>query len=251
MAMHYLKGKALVELRTSVDSNLERYRALGFSDFFDDHDRATRKLSGRFSLAKLNGLKAPQDRTTLFDAKNSAQVFSALHRLTPMQAREERIWVYLCHFNCLEYMRARWPIPDDDQVAVDHILTHYFAPSARAIERDNGISRLWWMGFIADRAEGLTQSEALDVLMYRADVRANVIERPTTGASVPVFSAVLRQLKSSFEGKKLLHERTHFRAFMKEINSTGGVQLLDSLSAVRLDALMDSIIADRLGLTEI
>ncbi len=171
--------------------------------------------------------------------------------LNPLQAREERIWAYLCHFDGLEYMRARWPIPDDDKEAVKHILTHYFATSARAIERDNGISRLWWMGFIANRAQGLKLAEALKVLMYRADVRANIIERPTTSASVPVFSAILRQLKSSFGGKKHLHEREYFRACMKEINSVGGVQLLDSLGSGHLDNLMKSIISSRLGLTKI
>lgn len=251
MPMQYLKQDALDELKTSVKENLKHYRKLGFKNFFDDHERATRKLSGSFSLAKIRKLKKPSKKDDLFDPHNSKLAFMALANLNPLQAREERIWAYLCHFDGLEYMRARWPIPDDDKEAIKHILTHYFATSARAIERDNGISRLWWMGFIANRAQGIKLAEALKVLMYRADVRANLIERPTTSASIPVFSAILRQLKFSFDGKKLLHERVNFRAFMKDINSVGGVQLLDSLSSGHLDNLMKNIISNRLGLTKI
>lgn len=250
MALHYLKEDALRKLKSSVEANLERYRTLGFSDYFDDEKGATRKLSGGFNHAKLKKLRPP-NKDDLFDPENSKLVFTALAKLTPMQCREERIWAYKCHFDCLEYMRARWTIPDDDEEAVKHIMTHYFAVSARSIERDNGVSRLWWMGFIASRAEGVKLRDALKVLLYRADVRANIIERPTTSASIPVFSAILRQLKSSYSGRRLLYERIHFRAFMKEINSVGGVMLLDSLDSVHLDDLMGKIISDRLGLSKI
>ena len=253
MSIRYLREAALENLRSSVAKNLERYRTTGFEDYFSDVDASTRELKGNFKsgLKKLGALKSPQSRTDLFDVENSSLAYEALKKLTPIQAREERIWAYLCHFDCLDYVRKRWPIPSDDEAAVKHILTHFFAKSLRATERDNALSRLWWMGMIAGRAEGVSREDTLEVLMYRADVRANVIERPTTGTSVPVFSAVVRQLKASFDGKKILHERAHFRAFMKEINSAGGVLLLDSLGKARLDGLMKEIISVRLGLNEV
>ena len=245
--MQYLSEKTLSQLFSTVKSNLGCYRSGDFVDLIDK--KAVRTLKGKFRVKKLESLKTRSD-VGVFDAENSELVFKSLG-LTPMQAREERIWAYLCHMDGLNYMRSRWPIPSDDVEAVKHIQTHFFATSARAIERDNGISRLWWMGFISSRAKGLELSETLEVLTYRADVRANIIERPTTGASVNVFSAILKQLKKSYDGKKVLHERQQFRAFMKEINSVGGVQLLDSLNSRQLNRLTNGIIKDRLGLSEI
>ena len=250
MNMRYLKEDSLDLLKNSIKANLDRYRTGGFGSCFDDVTQATRELPGKFRLSQLKKIKKPS-ANGLFDPENSEIVFKALSKLTPMQAREERIWCYLCHFDCLDYLRTRWPIPNDDAVAVNHILTHYFASSGRGIERDNGMSRLWWLGFIANRVEGFGLSEALEVLMYKADVRANIIERPGSSTSVPVFSAILRQLKISYNGKRLLHERIPFRMFMKEINSIGGVQLLQSLTSSHLNQIMKKIISDRLGLSQI
>lgn len=250
MSLRYFKEDALTDLRGSIKDNLARYRTDGFDDYFVDLEGAKRKLKGRYGLARLKQLKVPSKNGGLFEPENSGLVFSALAKLKPMQAREERIWAYLCHFDCLKYMRLRWPIPKDDEEAVKHIRTHFFASTARAIERDNGISRLWWMGFIASRARGISAGQALKMLMYKADVRANIIERPTTSASVPVFSAILRHLQKSFRGKKLLHEREYFRPFMKEVNSVGGVRLLHSLNSSDLDKVMDNILTFRLRLTK-
>ena len=52
----------------------------------------------------------------------------------------------------------------------------------------------------------------------------------------------------SLAGKQALFERNTFRQFMMEINSVGGFKLLDCLSAQQVEAILDEIIVDRLGL---
>jgi hypothetical protein len=171
--MRYLKADTLEALRDSIEDNLERYRDGTFADLFKDLDDSTRLLPGDFDVSRLSELRSPIP-DELFDAENSKLVYDALSALTPLQAREERIWVFLTHTSCLDYTRARWPIPASTEKAVKHVKAHFFAPSLRAVERDNSISRLWWMGMIAGRATGLSADEALEVLMFRTDVRANV-----------------------------------------------------------------------------
>jgi hypothetical protein len=248
--MRYFKEATLDKLRASVEKNLALYRNGEFSDFVVPVDEVSRPLAGEFDEDVLRNLNSPT-HDELFDAENSLLLFDAFKLLTPLQAREERIWAYECHTRCLDYVRNRWPIPENDERAVKHIQTHFFAPTLRAIERDNGLSRLWWMGMIASRAEGITRENALKILMFRTDVRANLIERPTTSAGINVFSAVLKKLKESYDGKRILYQREVNRRFMKEINSIGGVKLLDSLSAEMLDNLMDEIVTNRLGLAEV
>jgi hypothetical protein len=168
-------------------------------------------------------------------------MIQALPEITPYLARDERFWVYLSHTNLIKYARARWPIPDENEKAVAHIQTHFFARGERGIERDNLGSRLWWMAHICGRVEDMAISEALQVFLYRADVRANIIERPSTSQNTVLFSAIIRKLKESFEGNRALFERGKFRAFMKELNLQGGVTLLDSLDNVSIREIVSAI----------
>lgn len=247
MSLKYIKDRFLEELRRSASENLDRYRSGNFDDFFTDA-QYFRELQGSFDVAELKKLKEP-DGDNLYDVENSIIVFKTLNNLTPMQAREERLWAYLTHFECIDYTRKRWPFRRGDDAT--HFKAHFFASSSRGLERDNALSRLWWMGYVADQIKDMELEEALTVLLYKTDVRAQVIERPTTSTSMNVFSAILFVLKKSFEGKKLLHDRKNFRPFMIEINSIGGVRLLDYLDVKSLTKIFEKIISTKLKLKEI
>ena len=70
----------------------------------------------------------------------------------------------LTHTSMLEYGRARWADTlKNDKDAMTHVETHFFASTQRSLERDNVASRLWWMGHLCARAEGLSMKEGLDV----------------------------------------------------------------------------------------
>ena len=113
--------------------------------------------------------------------------------------------------------------------------TDSFAANHRQLERDNVGSRLWWMGYLCKRIDDkLPLDKALEVLLYRTDVRANLIERPTTAQSVQVFLGMMTKLKESYGGEKNLFERTNFRRTMAYLNGLGGYKLLDVLGAARI-----------------
>src|SRR5262249_2682626 len=90
-----------------------------------------------------------------------------------------------------------------------HVRTHFFAKEHRQVERDNAGSRLWWMAHLCRRVKGLELRDSLNVLLYRADVRASIIERPTVSQNSNLFSAVIEKLRQSFEGKKSSSRETH------------------------------------------
>ncbi|HLG99799.1 MAG TPA: DUF6339 family protein [Bryobacteraceae bacterium] len=192
-------------------------------------------------------MRKPDDEG-LYEEQNCAISYNALSDLSPYEARDERFWVYLTHTLLLEYARKRWPIPDDDDAAIDHINAHFFAKEKRQIERDNAASRLWWMARLCQRVPGLALNECLEVLLYRSDVRANIIERPTASQSVEVFSAIMKKLHASYKGEKKLFERKTFRSFMIRINSIGGVKLLDCMGEPQLAGLLSTVIEGDLGL---
>jgi hypothetical protein len=247
--VRFLRHSALEKLRETVPHNLDGYRATGFPHLGIDHSLY---FEGKFDIDtdSLSRLEVPE-QGNLYDTENCQTAYAAMTALTPYEARDERVWVYLTHTHLLEYARRRWPIPADNAVAVPHVRTHFFAKEQRQIERDNAVSRLWWMAHLCHRVKGLELRESLNVFLYRTDVRASIIERPTVSQSANLFSAVIEKLRQSFEGKKKLFERASFRRLMREINSVGGAQLLDAMSEEQIGELIDSIVRQKLGLNEL
>jgi Family of unknown function (DUF6339) len=186
-----------------------------------------------------------------FDAENCALVLEALKSLTPYQAADERLWAMLSHTTLLEYGRNRWSIPDDDQAAEKHILTHFFGATERQLERDNVGARLWWMGHLCSRIEGMPLKQSLEILLFKSDVRASIVERPTTAQSIPIFTALLNKLAKSYRGKQVLFERRVFRTLMIRLNGLGGYTLLDALDSRAIEALIDQVISRDLKLSTI
>lgn len=81
-------------------------------------------------------------------------------------------------------------------------------------------------------------------------MRASIVERPTTGQSIPVFSAILRKLAKSYAGKQKLFERKLFRPLMVKLNGLGGYVLLDALDTGTVERLIGEIIANDFKLSE-
>ena len=165
-------------------------------------------------------------------------VFNGLSNISAYLARDQRLWVYLTHIVLLNYTRQRWPIPEDKEKAITHIKKHFFASGARGIERDNALSRLWWMASICNKVEVLTLENSLTAFLYQSDVRANIVERPTTSQNVVLLSAVIRKLDQSYHGDKELYGREKFRTVMKELNLQGGIKLLEVLEPKEVEKIV-------------
>ncbi len=183
------------------------------------------------------------------DAENAMLIWKALTKLTPQQAADERLWVYLCHEQCAQYVKRRWlgKRPKKDEDAVREVRNHFFVNGNRGLIRDNGVSRLWWLGFIAHNVDDEQPRRFLDILLHRQDVRSALIERPSVSMNVHVLRgvyAVMREHWNEGEGKPLedskpsLFQREIFRDWMIGLNRRGGVVLLDALPEKDLGALL-------------
>jgi len=151
MKARYLKRATLEELREAVPDSLSVYRTGSFHYLEADSSKHF-QVNFDADEAKIALFKTPDHQGELFEEHNCLTCYEALPGLTPYEARDERLWAYLTHTSLLDYTRKRWPIPDDDEAAVNQIRQHFFGKDKRAIERDNGASRLWWMAFLCQRA---------------------------------------------------------------------------------------------------
>ena len=242
MNSRLLKAKKLKELFGRIESNLELYRAgnFDFLKFDSEHYIETKHELEESKLEAMDCVKG-DDR----EVENCKIIYEAMGDLSHYLARDERLWVYLTHTDLLEYSRKRWPIPDDDEKAVKHIGNHFFVVGGgRGFERDNAASRLWWMASLCSRVKGITLEETLAALLYQYDVRANIIERPTTSQSIAVFSAVMKKLHKSFlTEEKELFERERFRRIMRELNLKGGIKLLGAMDEAEVEKILEECIS--------
>ena len=247
MKARFLRSAALDNLRANVSRNLASYRSGDFA-WLNADPAYWFEMDVELDYDLLQSLHMPNGRVQ-FEKENCALLYRAMARIAPYEARDERLWAYLTHVTLLDYARQRWPIPTDDETATTYVRRHFFARDNRQVERDNAASRLWWMSHLCARARDLDLERSLEILLFRADVRANIIERPTSSHCAELFAEIVQRLSLSLAGEKALLHRNTFRQFMKEINSVGGFKLLDCLSAQQARAIIDEIISDRLRLT--
>ena len=174
------------------------------------------------------------------DAQNALVVYKSLKELSSHQASIERLWVYLCHCICPDYVTARWfyQRPKDRDAMVRQVRNHFFATGNRALIRDNGVSRLWWLGKIAHDVEPDEPSLFLEILLYRQDVRAALIERSSMSMNRQVLRGIYLVMREQWYGDCVLFARNNFRAWMIALNRRGGVILLDSLPEEELRRLL-------------
>jgi hypothetical protein len=192
----------------------------------------TYRVSQIVELLMPEGFSQDQNK----DSENSTRILQFLPELTPANATDERLWVTLSFGKFGSYLRHRWPYRqnEDGKLGV-HIQNHWFAAGVRGRMRDNGISRLWWMGYIASKVPGLSTEEVYQILFANSDYRSSLLERNSSTNSVVVLAAILKVTHSAFQaGKK--YDRKSFREFMKEINLLGGYK---NLAAIEQDALIE------------
>jgi hypothetical protein len=247
MKIRYLRDATVANLRDTIIDNIDRYRSGDFG-FLDLDSSQYLELPVDTVDSALSQMRLPVGEDH-YEVENCTAVHNYLANLSAYEARDERLWCHLTHTVLLEYTLARWPIPSDDNAAVKHIHTHFFAKTARNIERDNAASRLWWIAHLCKRVPDISHNDALEAFLYRQDVRAQVLDRPTVSQSTNVFSVILRKLMTSSVGEKALFNRVAFRKVMMELNSIGGFKLLDSLPEKELVGIFDDVITNKVGIS--
>jgi len=230
--LKYLSNITVENLRGSVVNNLSRYTAGDFNDMIWDGDWSL-ELGLPVDLAPLQDL-VPEDGE-VNEINNSKLVWRALGGLTPALAFEEGIWTRLTHVECLEFSRKRWlqgKAPEKIQGLVD---AHFFANTLNKRRDDNAISRLWWNAYIAEMVCPNTGLSALDILLKKADIRANIVERPLTGSRPSLASGIVRIMRTE---PWLTEKEANWRAFMRVLNRLGGGVLFEVMTEHQIDAFM-------------
>lgn len=177
------------------------------------------------------------------DFENAIRMHKALPGLTPLQARDPRLWSRLTHVEFWGYMRLRWPVEKylaDPGKAERNIRDRYFVAKneSRALLR-NGASRLWWSAKLSYDPGRDNPYELTSVLFTYLDITQQILERNIGRASAVVrgfldFLRVNSELLSRGEAN-----RARIRSLAKFLNLTGGVCVLDCLADTEVIGILE------------
>jgi len=239
----------LTIFRSSFVENLKTNIAANHGKYYRDDrwvlehgTKATREIETRVELKSSLNLIEP-DGEDLKDLENAIRVHKALRLLTPLQARDPRVWTELAHVEGWPYMRVRWELErtkKDVDKGVRFIATRYFVTQSesRALLR-NGIARLWWTAHLTHDADRDNPYELTGVLFSTLDITQTILERSMGRANVVLtgfLEFLLRNRTTLLTGGD--SNRLRIRRLAKFLNMYGGVCLLDCLTQTELIKLL-------------
>jgi len=136
-----------------------------------------------------------------------------------------------------DYMRKRWPVDEADK-PINRISDRYFltTTSLESLTR-NGISRLWWYGYLTHDANRSNPWELTETLLSRADLVVGITER-AVGSNQSLRTAVLEFLADNPE---ISQSEKLTRELLKKLNLVGGIRNLPFLDIAELKVLLASI----------
>jgi hypothetical protein len=234
--LKFLSDARLTELLRDVSINRERYSSGDFLDLERDNGWAIETSSVQVDSDALRSLDGTA-KTAEADFANSVTVYEALKGMTPALAREERVWARLTHVECLTYSRARWLEGKNQEAFEPAVRRHIFAAGLTGVRDDNAVSRLWWNMHIATIADPSDPASALRLILKRADIRLNFVERTGSASRKPIAQAVIRAMRRD---PWITSTESTFRQFMIELNRNGGGVLFEVMTEAQADAVLES-----------
>jgi len=241
----YVGQQVADDLKNNIVENISRYKEDDFLNLETAGDWRI-PLSFDADLNSLSNLATEVGAES--EIQNSLTVGHALSKLTPTLARENRIWIRLSHVECLGYSRKRWLQADmDDEDVAAAVSKHFFAPTLTGCRDDHAISRLWWNHRIAKQIMPDNPARALKVILARADIRLNFLERPGLAARPILAKGIVRALEKNPD---LVKGEQLFRWFIKRVNLLGAGIAFEVWDEGKVDQFMERCLEQVQGLVQ-
>ncbi|MEJ8817406.1 DUF6339 family protein [Lacibacter sp. H407] len=197
------------------------------SDTFLFDDQSTLVTPAINAPDKLSLITTDTSSKGFEDCENAKKIHIAYKDLTPLQASDERFWIYLAHVDCFKYMSMRWPgiRTNNAKDPSKYILDHWFisSPTQSNFLR-HGISGLWWSAYLSYDAENSENPYHLTEVLYRnVDFATRTLGTYNLSRHKEAVIGILSFIKNNpqlFENK--FEDKTRF--ITKYINLIGGTK---------------------------
>lgn len=159
MKLNKLTNKSVETLFKDVVEDFDTVKSKYFDLMSQDFDWVigdrVNCVDGGIQMNHLNLIEEPSAE---FDFENAKIFYSAIgKKLTPEDADDARLWVYLTHFAFLNYSRKRWGKVD---ISRETIIDRFFYKGNGRLSRTrNSVARLWWIPYLTFNPSGADDME--------------------------------------------------------------------------------------------
>ena len=256
MQLKMFKDSALVKLKNDISKNESKYNLANrwIDDYFKEMSFDEYLVKTNIYVEDFELIIGDQN----FDAKNAVILHKAMKDLLPIQAREEKLWSYLTHTKYLNYMINRWPMKNDAEKGknVSRIASRYFfqGKTENKIKTGtvpyvrNGLSRLWWAGYIVYDEELENPYEYINELFVSQDMFVGLCERDIA-KNKEVVIAILKAVRK-YSIKDIPKNTELVRNILKDINMSAGLIMFDALTNDEIQNNVDKIFEKNIKLNE-
>lgn len=225
----FLSQPVLEALVQEIPEHTERYLTGDFNDLARENGWAIETSSAKWDPTVADQLDPSPGSDA--EIRNSLLIFNGVEGMTPALAREERLWARLCHVECLGFARQRWL---KGEAGIEKkIEVHFFAQSLPQCRDDNAIARLWWNGYIASLACPGDVEAGLRLLLSRANIRLQIIDRADTAFRAPLVQGIFRLIARDPWFEESDAAVSHF---MREVNKRSGARVFEAMDTGLIDA---------------
>jgi len=213
------KEKYVAKLKENI--NVEFFRSM---EFVYDKKQVLMLPNIEITPDLANKLKPDNDFET------AVKLFEAFKNLEPIQASDERLWVYLALVDLFPYMQKRWSAvyKGENKGNKEYILEHWFlSSSAQSSLLRHALAGLWWAVYLSiDETRGEENKYDLTKILFRQlDFPTRTLGTYKLGRHKEAVIGILEFIeenedlfKSKFEDKS--------RFITKHLNIVGGVKPL-------------------------
>jgi hypothetical protein len=243
MNLEFLSREAADKLAHDIGKNLDVYRIGKTESLIRTIDCRVSQLDAVAAPELLDGRGEPKP-----DAEASQLIFQWLGKLTPVQAADERLWVLLTHHTFASYVHKRWGKGLERATQPEALIVDrwFFRGAGVATFVRNGISRLWWFGYLTYDNKRANPFELTDILLSLQDIQVAFLER-SLGRCKPLLRAVLETVQKYQDNlRRTPKSGDVIQEWAKEIRLYGGAYVLDAVPPERLAFVIQSKLRARL-----
>jgi hypothetical protein len=213
---------------------------------FEDPDLLSVYKCGNFDVPeseRLSSLQIPDLTDLRFEYKsndlrdnfgNGKKLYEKL-QITPLQASDERLWVYLTHVTFKDYMLKLRPIENKGGT---YIKTHYFVQTAKYLFL-NDISLLWWLFHLSAQPENKNDPYRLTRELFSLADYTRTLFGGNIGRALGVRYGVL-EFVASHEDLFKNYKAQKVRFLIRLLNQTAGHTLISFLSNQDIYEILDN-----------
>lgn len=222
MKLLFLRQTALDMLQREIHQNLTYYDRP--EPWLDEFFQAKGICNYYFD----SGIEIPDFQLVIgnsdTDTENAKRIYESFRgALNRLQATDFRLWAYMTHIICWDYMKARWKLERGGNYTLEGRITDRYLIASRSRYMRNGISRLYWCAELTYDENNSNPYEYLEYVLKYQDLAVGALDRQIGRAK----NSILGNLKALKEAELNEDDR---RLFFTKINQYGGVTLLDAIS---------------------